>query len=115
MAPTSKILAHSQTRSLNASSKWRSTIIIACGRSRMILSFLAVGTEPSVPCRSRFVYQMDKVEISRCPYKASAATGRLFFWGEHMNADVAYLVINYTAEVGQRQYEDFGPVLVQTR
>jgi hypothetical protein len=25
------------------------------------------------------------------------------------------LVINYTSEVGQRQYEDFGPVLVQTR
>ena len=32
-----------------------------------------------------------------------------------MKADVAYLVIHYTAEVGQRQYEDFGPVLVQTR
>jgi hypothetical protein len=32
-----------------------------------------------------------------------------------MNAEVAYLVINYTAEVGQQQYEDFGPVLVQTR
>ena len=38
-----------------------------------------------------------------------------FLLGEYMNADVAYLVINYTAEVGQRQYDDFGPVLVQTR
>src|SRR5215213_6167257 len=74
MAPTSKILAHSQTRSLNASSKWCSTIIIACGRSRMVLSFLAVGSEPSVPCRSRFVYQMDKVEI-RTYAKAIIACG----------------------------------------
>jgi hypothetical protein len=29
----------------------------------IVQSFLAGGSEPSVPCLSRFVYQMDKVEL----------------------------------------------------
>src|SRR5262249_21792671 len=64
MAPTSSTLAHSQTRSLKASSKCRRTCIIALGRSRMAHLCLAVECEPSVPCLSHFVYQMDKVELS---------------------------------------------------
>jgi len=67
MAPTSSTLAHSQTRSLKASSKCRRTCIIACGRSRMAHLFLAVECEPSVPCLSHFVYQMDKVELRAYP------------------------------------------------
>src|SRR6266545_683925 len=63
MAPMSNSLAHSQTRSLNASSKWRSTCIMALGRSRMVHPFLQVRRETSVPCLSCFVYQMDKVEL----------------------------------------------------
>src|SRR5262245_4715706 len=65
MAPMSSTLAHSQTRSLKASSKCRRTCIIALGRSRMAHLCLAVECESSVPCLSHFVYQMDKVEIRR--------------------------------------------------
>src|SRR5215211_2714870 len=63
IAPTSRIFTHSQTGSLNASSKWRSTCIMADGRSRMVHPFLQVRRETSVPCLLCFVYQMDKVEF----------------------------------------------------
>src|SRR5204862_3796418 len=63
MAPTSRTLAHSHTCSRKTSSKCRRTVIMAGGRSRMVQSFLVIGSESSVPCLSHFVYQMDKVEL----------------------------------------------------
>src|SRR5262249_458911 len=63
MVPTSNTLAHSHTRSLKTSSKYRRTCIIASGSPRMAHLFLVVESEPSVSCLSCFVYQMDKVEI----------------------------------------------------
>src|SRR5438034_2949453 len=63
MAPTSRTLAHSHTCSRKTSSKCRRTVIMAGGRSRMVQSFLVIGSESSVPCLSLFVYQMDKVEL----------------------------------------------------
>src|SRR5712691_6018531 len=75
MVPISSTLAHSHTRSLKANSKCRRMCIIACGRSRMVHLFLAVGCEPSVPCLSGFVYRMDKVELRACKdLTASGAT-----------------------------------------
>lgn len=64
MAPTKRILTHSQIRSLNSSSKCRSTCIICGGRFRMASPFLGGLGETSVPCLPHFVEQMDKVELT---------------------------------------------------
>src|SRR5258708_2996054 len=87
MAPMSNTLAHSQTRSLNANSKWRSMCIMALGRSRMVHPFLQVRRETSVPCLSCFVYHMDKVELRAYPKtprgdaRAGTSSARLFGTG----------------------------------
>jgi hypothetical protein len=64
MAPTSKILAHSHTRSLNIGSNCRNTCIMAGGRLRMAPPFLVDRFESSVACFLFLVYQMDKAELS---------------------------------------------------
>src|SRR6266545_4279608 len=82
----SRIFAHSQTRSLKSSSKCRSTVIMASGRSRMVLPFLVVGSEPSVPCRLCFVYRMDKVELRSCLKRVAVrSTGKVHLGYEHTN------------------------------
>src|SRR5215218_523455 len=63
MAPTSSILAHSHTRSLDIGSKCRNTCIMAGGRLRMAPPFLVDRFESSVSCFLFLVYQMDKVEL----------------------------------------------------